>query len=122
MYKNVSSTVYYPSATIELKNINTRKQPQKQLEFLGNAMLKAIATYYLYLNFPTLNENYLILSREKLICKLNLIDFEHQVRPGEFIYPATTLKQLLGKIYLHQSFSTTYTWFVNRFISQYKNG
>lgn len=111
-----------PVLQSKLKNLNTRKQPQEQLEFLGNTILKAIGAYYLYLNFPALNESALTLLREKLICKLNLTDFECQVKPEEFIYPATTLKELVGVIYLYQSFLNTYTWFINRFISQYKNG
>lgn len=109
-----------PELKPELKHLNICNQSKPQLKFLGNAILKAIAANYVYLNFPALDEGNLTHLREKLICKPNLVKFEHQIRPGEFISPADTLKELIAMIYLRQSFPNTYSWFLNRFIYQYK--
>lgn len=111
----------YPVLQPHLKKLQTRKQPKEQLEFLGNAIIKAIAATYVYLYFPNVGESSLTHLRQQLVYPHNLIEFEGQINPGEFIFPADTLKALLGAIYLRQSFSDTYIWFVNRFLQYQTN-
>lgn len=112
----------HPVLQPHLKNLKTRKQPKDQLEFVGDPILKAIAATYVYLYFPRVDESSLTELRQGLVCRQNLVEFERQIESGEFILPANTFKALLGAIYLKQSFSDTYNWFVNRFISQCKIG
>ena len=113
----------HPVLQPHLKNLKTRKQPKEQLEFVGDPIFKAIAATYVYLYFPRVDESSLTDLRQQLVCRQNQVEFERQIKSGEFILPAAdTFKALLGAIYLRHSFLDTYNWFVNRFISQCKIG
>jgi len=116
-----------------LKNSKERPSPNKQLKFLGDALLKAIVIDYLYRHLPCVSEGRLTTLYKELVSKERQVEYNSKLTPEDL----TVLKQgndevrtksftaLLAAIYLEYSasddkgsFSKTSNWFFERFVDE----
>lgn len=104
----------------------------ERLEFLGDALLGAIVTEYLYLSFPFKDEGFLTRVRSKIVSrqhlnfladKMGLIHFlvkDKSKYEGSSIY-GNALEALIGSIYLDKGFKTVKKFIINRLFKLYIN-
>jgi dsRNA-specific ribonuclease len=114
-----------------LKNSKERSSPNKQLKFLGDALLKAIVIDYLYRHLPCVRVGRLTDLYRELVSNERQTEYTSHLKPedwtllkqGDEAGRAKSFKVLLGAIYLEHnasddkpSFSKTSQWFVERFL------
>lgn len=116
-----------------LKNKKERSSPNKQLRFLGDAVLKGIVTDYLYSSLPNVKVGSLNELFKELTSKENQANFINQMTTesltalnlGNEKVLGTSFKALLAAVYLNHSaendkrgFAETENWFIEQFIDQ----
>ncbi|WP_446385806.1 ribonuclease III domain-containing protein [Coleofasciculus chthonoplastes] len=116
-----------------LKKIKERSSPNKQLRFLGDAVLKGIVADYLYGYLPNVKVGNLNDLFKELTSKENQSNFINQITTEELTalnlgnekVLGKSFKALLAAFYLNRSaendkrgFAETENWFVERFIDQ----
>lgn len=130
----------HPSYVYEkLETSTTQKNEQereyRRLAHLGDAILNAIVTDYLYKNLPDLNQGQLTTTRQNIVNKPNLFKLANKFQLKQFCFLgmgeqgnsqtkqerlfSEMLEALLGAIYLEfdRDFSKTRTWLVDRYIA-----
>ncbi|MFE1747001.1 ribonuclease III domain-containing protein [Coleofasciculus sp. H7-2] len=110
-----------------LQNLKERKQPNKQLEFLGNGIINAAVSDYLYRKFPQIRTGILSTLRKQLINSHKLAELKSHLRSEDSILlgresekiGSLSFKAILGEVYNYheRSFSDTCNWF-KRFIQE----
>jgi len=116
-----------------LKKIKERSSPNKQLRFLGDAVLKGIVADYLYSYLPNVKVGNLNELFKELTSKENQSNYINQITTEELTalnlgnekVLGKSFKALLAAVYLNRSaendkrgFAETENWFVERFIDQ----
>lgn len=84
-FKNIS---YLENAVTHSSYANERKKHLKsneRLEFLGDAVLSIIVSYYIYLNCPDLPEGDLTKLRSSLVCEKTLCKFSKSLGVGDYL-------------------------------------
>ena len=114
-----------------LKDLKERPSPNKQLKFLGDALLKAIASDYLYRNFPCVSERQLTHLHKEIVSNERQSEYLSQLMPEDLagfkleqdVIRTKSFNVLLGAIYAESSaleerhgFSKTCEWFLKCFI------
>lgn len=98
------------------ENKMAKEKNNERLEFLGDAVLEIVISYYLFAKYPDLLEGELTKLRASIVCEPTLAKFSNEIQLGEFImlgkgeensggrYRASvlsdTLEALIGAIYL----------------------
>jgi dsRNA-specific ribonuclease len=129
----VKKQLITPLLARHLKKIKYRLDPKKQLQFLGDALFKAIVADYLYRLFSYVNPSFLSRMAKKLVIKdqqnkyidrLTSEDWKIINTENEEIY-IKSFTSLLAAIYLHFdqqnykiSFRETGSWWVNKCIDE----
>jgi dsRNA-specific ribonuclease len=113
-----------------LKQDRERLYPNKQLQFLGEALFKAVVIDYLYRHLPYVSPNRLtaiskeLMSQERrseYIKQLNDRDWDLITKDNEK-FPRSSFKTVLAAIYLQfassskDGFRQTCQWFVERYV------
>lgn len=101
----------------------------ERLEFLGDAVLSAVTSDYLYLNYSREREGFLSKSRSRLVCRENLnalafeIGLEKLVHIGDiahnhnnYIY-GNAFEALIGAVYLDKGYETCRRFILERVFS-----
>lgn len=116
-----------------LKKIKERSSPNKQLRFLGDAVLKGIVADYLYGYLPNVKVGNLNDLFKELTSKENQADYINQITTEDLTalnlenekVLDKSFKALLAAVYLNRSaendkrgFAETENWFVERFVDQ----
>ncbi|HAG82652.1 MAG TPA: ribonuclease III [Cyanobacteria bacterium UBA12227] len=114
-----------------LKSITERASPNKQLQFLGDSLLKAIVVDYLYCYLPNVRVGRLGELYKELISKERQEEYIRQVSSEDLMALnlenekvfAKSIKVLLAGIYLNYTttedrggFKKTGNWFVEKFV------
>ncbi len=124
-----------PTLGHHLKKIKKRDDPQQQLEFLSQALIKAIATDYIYRNLPYVSPNQLSHSYKQLASKQLLTAYNRQISLEDFSLlseppegkklPSQPFLVLLGSLYLEydaanykRSFPDASSWFTKKFVEE----
>lgn len=100
----------------------------ERLEFLGDSIIDAVISDYLYNNFPDFNEGKLTQSRSKLVNTKQLAYFSKNLGINEFLETHTennlnskhlyadTLEAFIGAIFLDRGFKKTYKFIKKKLI------
>ena len=122
-----------PLLARHLKEIKDRSDPQKQLQFLGDALFKAIVADYLYQIFPYVNPGRLNKVAKKLVVREQQNKYIEQLTPKDWEIINTENKKisrksfpsLLAVIYLYfdqqnskTSFRETRGWWADKYIDE----
>ncbi|MEC4895240.1 MAG: ribonuclease III domain-containing protein [Oscillatoria sp. PMC 1051.18] len=117
------------------KDIKERFSHNKQLQLLGNALLKAIVAEYLYNLLPGMKEKGLSSLAKNLLKKEKVNEYNSQLtkqdlavlKLGDEIVPTKPFKPLLGAIYVDYhtendktAFAKTSKWLANKFLDEEK--
>lgn len=122
---DISRLVGYPIQNIELyreafslksahKKASHRKNYER-LEFLGDAVLGSIISYYLFENYPNHNEGYLTQMKSKIVNRKNLNRLGEELQLTKYIQNSKSLvlgenisgnllEALIGAIYLDSNY------------------
>jgi len=121
----------HKSATQETNN--GIKINNERLEFLGDAILDAVAADYLFKTFPTKDEGFLTEMRSKIVSRAMLNKLSQKMGIDQFIQldstSAATFKSckgdafeaLIGALYLDKGYDFTRKIILDRIISRYFN-
>lgn len=122
----------HKSATYE--SFNGLKVNNERLEFLGDAILDAVAADYLFKRFPTKDEGFLTEMRSKLVSRASLnklsqkmgidtlIQLDGNSQNGAFrSFKGDAFEALIGAIYLDKGYKFTRKIIVERIIQHYFN-
>ena len=116
-----------------LKSITERASPNKQLQFLGDNLLKAIVIDYLYCYLPNVRVARLGELSKDMTTKERQEEYIRQVSSADIIalnledqpIIRKSLRALLGAIYLNHiaaedkgAFKKTASWFVEKFVNR----
>jgi ribonuclease-3 len=105
----------------------------ERLEFLGDAILGAIITEFLYNRFPKQDEGFLTKTRSKLVNRTFLTRLAFHMKLDMYIRSNTTknidsshiygdaVEALIGAIYLDTDYRTTKYFVTKRILSQFVN-
>lgn len=112
----------HESYLIESAHGETVGDSNERLEFLGDSILNAVVSSYLYAEHPGKNEGYLSKRKSYLVSKRVLKKWAQQLRLGEYLFLgkgeestggktrpsllADSLEALVGAIYLDAGFDT----------------
>lgn len=122
-----------PLLARHLKKVKDRSEPQKQLQFLGDALFKAIVADYLYRIFPYVNPGRLNKVAKKLVVKEQQNKYIKQLTPEDWEIINTdnekiskkSFPSLLAVIYLDfdqqnskTSFRETRSWWVDKYLDE----
>lgn len=124
----ISKLVGYNIQNIELyreafsvKNANKKtpyRRNYERLEFLGDAVLGSIISYYLFENYPNHNEGYLTQMKSKIVNRKNLNRLGEELQLTQYIQnthnlqllgeniSGNLLEALIGAIYLDSNYKT----------------
>lgn len=99
----------------------------ERLEFLGDAIISAVISEFLYLNYPDIDEAILSRTRAHLICRKSIVELARKINLNEYILLSENeermggrnkdsilsicFEALIGAIYLDQDY-----YFVKNFI------
>jgi len=67
------------------ENKTTPKVSNERLEFLGDAVLELVTSYYIFENFPELSEGEMTKLRAGVVCEPSLADCARKINLGEYI-------------------------------------
>jgi dsRNA-specific ribonuclease len=116
-----------------LKNSKERSSPNKQLKFLGDAVLKAVVADYLYRHLPCVSESRLAGLHRELVSSERQDEYSRQITPEDLALLRQRNEEVLAKpfkvflagMYLELSasddkggFSKTSNWFVERLLDE----
>ena len=105
----------------------------ERLEFLGDAILGAIITEFLYNRFPKQDEGFMTKTRSKLVNRTFLTRLAFNMKLDIYIRSNTTknidsshiygdvVEALIGAIYLDTNYQTTKYFVTKRILSQFVN-
>jgi ribonuclease-3 len=114
-----------------LKDIKERSSPDKQIKFLGDSLIKAIAASYLYCHLPCVSAERLKELHKELISKNRQVGYTSKLNSGDLTALnlgsigdlGKSFEVLLAMVYLEHStleekraFKNTSTWFEERFL------
>ena len=114
--------------TAENKSINNER-----LEYLGDAILDAIVTEYLFTHFPNRNEGFLTKMRSRIVSRSMLNSLAITIGLDKLVVSQTNnilahrhifgdaLEALIGAIYLDKGFKTTRKWVVQHILHNHVN-
>lgn len=100
-------------------------ESNQRLEFLGDSVLSAIVTEYIYKKYPDFNEGKLTKLRSSVVCKDYLCEVARNISLGKFLKVgksekylsvkqpsmlADTFESLLGAIFLDSDMETAKKW------------
>ena len=103
----------------------------ERLEFLGDAILGAVAAKYLFKRFPFETEGFLTETRSKIVSRKNLgglakklglrelVTKENSLNKGDSSLGGDALEALVGAVFLDKGFDLTEQFVVNRLIDNY---
>jgi ribonuclease-3 len=103
----------------------------ERLEFLGDAVLGAVAAKYLFKRFPFESEGFLTETRSKIVSRKNLgglakklglrelVKKENSFNKGDSSLGGDALEALVGAVFLDRGFDLTEQFVVNRLIDNY---
>lgn len=105
------------------ENKMSKEENNERLEFLGDAVLEIVTSYYLYMKYPDMLEGELTKLRASIVCEPTLAKFSNEIQLGEYIllgkgeensggrYRASvlsdTVEALIGAIYLDGGLNAT---------------
>lgn len=111
------------------ENKMAKEKNNERLEFLGDAVLEVVISYYLFTKYPDLLEGELTKLRASIVCEPTLAKFSNDIHLGEFImlgkgeensggrYRSSvlsdTLEALIGAIYLDGGLEPTTQFIYN---------
>ena len=113
-------------------NINGERINNERLEFLGDSILDAIISDFLYHKYPNFKEGFLTEMRSKIVNGEKLKELAHFIRLNEFIIQKGTsakgvitkihedaFEALIGAIYLDKGYHKTYKFVKHKIIEKY---
>lgn len=80
-----------------LKNRHSLRKNYERLEFLGDAVLGSIISYYLFEHYPYKNEGYLTQMKSKIVSRKNLNRIGDKLELTKFIQNQNLKKEALGQ-------------------------
>ncbi len=104
-----------------------KKINNERLEYLGDSILDAIVSNYLFAQFPSQNEGFLTKMRSRIVSRFSLNNIAIAIGLDQLVVSQTSnplaqkhiygdaLEAFIGALYLDKGFNTTSRW-VNRFI------
>lgn len=119
-----------PKASSPLVSGNTPSNNER-LEYLGDAILSAIITDYLFKNFPNNNEGFLTKIRSKFVKRGNLNQLGKKIGLNDLISPPVnqnqhkksiygdTLEAFVGAIYIDKGYEVAKKFVIDRLINDY---
>jgi ribonuclease-3 len=117
------------SASVELAD-GTHLNNER-LEFLGDAVLEAIVSDYLFVEFPRLDEGGLTRLRSKIVSRNTLNSLAHNIGLDKYVIQHTNgsivqkhihgdaLEAMMGAIYLDQGYERANGLLINRILRRY---
>jgi ribonuclease-3 len=124
--------VFIPkSASIKLPDGSTINN--ERLEFLGDAIIDAVISDFLFNSYPKEKEGFLTKTRSKIVNRENLNAIGQKIGLNKF-FPAEnnqneqaknllggTLEALIGAVYLDRGYKKTKTFLIKKIIKKYLN-
>lgn len=110
-------------------NHNEEVINNERLEYLGDAILDAIISEYLYKKYPNEHEGFLTKTRSKIVNTNNLASISHEFKLSRFLQTHTehelnqkhlcadTFEALIGAIFLDKGFRRTKRFVINKIIN-----
>lgn len=105
------------------ENKMSKEENNERLEFLGDAVLEIVTSYYLFTKYPDMLEGELTKLRASIVCEPTLAKFSKEIRLGEYIMLgkgeensggrhrssvlSDTVEALIGAIYLDGGLEAT---------------
>jgi ribonuclease-3 len=105
----------------------------ERLEFLGDAILEAIVSDYLFIEFPDRNEGFLTQIRSKIVSRSSLNDIAMQIGLDRHVIVqysnnhiqkhlyGDALEAMIGAIYLDKGYDYVNRLVINRILGKYLN-
>jgi len=113
------------------------QESNERLEFLGDALLGAVISEYLFLNYPEYSEGELSIVKANLVSRDLLADISGEISLGEYLrlgkgeeknkarerdsMLACAVEALIGAIYLDSNFNRVRKFIINLFNERLKN-
>lgn len=126
LYKNA---IVHKSASVPIyKNQSVNNE---RLEYLGDAILDAIVTDYLFLKFPDKDEGFLTKMRSRIVSRQGLNCLAKDIGLDELVVTLTNnpiahkhifgdaLEALVGAVYLDRGYSYTAKWFTKQILKRH---
>ena len=122
IHKSASSLISHS------KTINNER-----LEYLGDAILDAIVTEYLFSNFPNQNEGFLTKMRSRIVSRNTLNNLAITIGLDKLVISQTNntlaqrhifgdaLEALIGAMYIDQGFMVTRSWVLKKILNNHIN-
>ena len=135
-FKPRSLQLYKQALIPKSSSINILEKPSihnERLEYLGDAILEAIITDYLYNKFPYKDEGFLTKVRSKFVNRTHLNDLGAKIAINKLVKPpfrqnrhkknlaGDTLEAFIGAIYLDKGFAAAQKFVVKTLIHKYTN-
>ncbi|MBC7958813.1 MAG: ribonuclease III [Vallitaleaceae bacterium] len=105
------------------ENKMSKEENNERLEFLGDAVLEIVTSYFLFTNYPDMLEGELTKLRASIVCEPTLAKFSHEINLGKYIMLgkgeensggrnrssvlSDTVEALIGAIYLDGGLEAT---------------
>ncbi len=105
------------------ENKMSKEENNERLEFLGDAVLEIVTSYYLFVKYPDMLEGELTKLRASIVCEPTLAKFSKEIRLGEYIrlgkgeensggrnrasVLSDTVEALIGAVYLDGGLEAT---------------
>jgi ribonuclease-3 len=105
------------------ENKMSKEENNERLEFLGDAVLEIVTSYYLFIKYPDMLEGELTKLRASIVCEPTLAKFSKEIHLGDFIMLgkgeensggrnrssvlSDTIEALIGAIYLDGGLEAT---------------
>lgn len=116
-FKVTNVELYREAFSLKKSNTNHSQKNYERLEFLGDAVLGSIISYYLFENYPHKNEGFLTQMKSKIVNRKNLNRIGEKLHLTTFIQNHRTymlsenisgnlFEALLGAIYLDTNYKT----------------
>ncbi len=126
--------LYQQALIPKSSSINIPGKPiihNERLEYLGDAILEAIISAYLFRKFPDKNEGYLTKMRSKFVQRDHLNRLGNKIKLNKLVKPPVyhnrhkknlngdTLEAFIGAIYLDRGFAVARNFVINTLILKY---
>ncbi len=111
------------------ENKMLKEENNERLEFLGDAVLEIVTSYYLFTKYPDMLEGELTKLRASIVCEPTLAKFSNEIQLGEYIklgkgeensggrhrssVLSDTIEALIGAIYLDGGLEATTVFVCN---------
>lgn len=111
-----------PLLARDLKNFKARPSPSMHLQFLGDIILKAVVSDFVYSQLPAADEGTLSKVREQLVSSPSLAEFQAEITPEDLRLvgwdidklDSLSFKAFLAEVYLALEFDETCNWWRDR--------